>query len=231
MNSKKAYMDLPHATKSIGVRNIVDLIFDVLRNPDTSNLPFVSIGSGNGCIESMIENKLKKRKYFHSDYMGTTSEHINTIKWICIDPNPLSCAPNKNLYKEPDYQTVYDLIKDKPELIGNCNLFIMYALPTMSTIHYVLTKTEDKQALDTPYDYDAIQVLRPKSLISMYELFFDINIAGSDSFRNWIDDRPYLIHKSIKAKNRKSIKKKENGYNDANTYVECVLLYLNGKDI
>ena len=75
----------------LGTENIYEYIGKLL---SLSELPLVSIGSGNGVIEYNIEKKF-------------------SIKIICVDPMPLSWSLSVNENRLPDYPTTLKLINKK----------------------------------------------------------------------------------------------------------------------
>lgn len=76
-----------------------------------SELPLVSVGSGMGLLEKYIE-----------------TEHKKPV--ICVDPT----TGKRDKYtkvtrvRKPDFPNVVELLKMKPELIGNCHLLLIYPL-------------------------------------------------------------------------------------------------------
>lgn len=82
------------------------------------------------------------------------------------------CSPNKNIYRIPDYNKIEELISTKPDIIGNCNLFIINAIPMLYELQYAIMELNSGEQIERvpPYDFDAIQFLKPKSIISLYEV-------------------------------------------------------------
>lgn len=68
----------------------------------------------------------------------------------CVDPSPRSFDNGKVI--QNDYKYVRDLIKDKPELVGTCTLLLFWPEPE-----------------NCKWDIEAIGLLKPTSIISMYE--------------------------------------------------------------
>jgi len=121
--------------------DVVSAYIDVV-----NNLSLVSVGSGLGHFESIYEKK---------------SGRVIT----CVDPAPYSWntgAPSRL----PDYPTVDDLLKAKPELKSNCTLLLFWASPNNST-----------------YDVDAILKLDPQNIVIVYE---SIGAAGSQYLHAWL---------------------------------------------
>ncbi len=84
---------------------------------------------------------------------------------------------------QPDYKDVTELIKDKPDIIGNCILFLNWCNPNDST-----------------YDYDAIIALKPLGILAIYEIYLDgPGCAGSYKFYNHMikDSKYYNIKRSL----------------------------------
>lgn len=83
-----------------------------------SNLPIVSIGSGSGVVELLLDQAFD-------------------VDIICVDPDPhsFSTAP-EDMGKKPKYPLVSDLIKDQPTIVGNCILLLVWSPPNASTYDY-----------------------------------------------------------------------------------------------
>ena len=134
-------------------------------------MPIVSIGSGIGAIEYIANNKYN-------------------MDWICIDinNNPIHFPLSANKYiNQPlmkiDYNSFDELIKNDPSIVGNCILFLNWCLPNEST-----------------YDYDAIIKLKPKAVLSIYEVFNEANgCAGGQMFYDWtINNNTYHLKEMYK---------------------------------
>jgi hypothetical protein len=138
---------------------------------NTYNVPIVSIGSGTGAIEYITNNKYN-------------------MDWICIDinNNPIHFPPSANKYiNQPlmkiDYNSCDELIKNTPSIVENCVLFLNWCLPNNST-----------------YDYEAIIKLKPKAVLSIYEVFYEANgCAGGIMFYDWtINNNTYHLKEMYK---------------------------------
>lgn len=136
------------AIKHFGVDKILSTIHGFYSdNPDT---PIVSVGSGLAQIEFEAKQKMP------------------SIEWICVDPNPMSfnnyvCVP----FIEPHYRMTNNLINERPNLIGNCCLFLNWCEPNEST-----------------YDFEAIRVLKPKGILAIFE---QLGAAGGEKFHEWLE--------------------------------------------
>jgi hypothetical protein len=131
-----------------------NLIMNIINEFSTyyDNISFVSVGSGLGGIEY------------------SSNQLYNDINWICIDPDPNNYHSNKTIqpFIKPQYNYCDDLIRDKPEIVGNCILFLNWCEPNNSR-----------------YDYDAIIALKPLGILTIYELFYEENgAAGGELFFN-----------------------------------------------
>jgi hypothetical protein len=138
---------------------------------DTNKLPFVSVGSGIGKDESKM------------------TKEIPGIKIICVDPEPLSFNKldnnhirdhtsdhtgdhthdnNRNCDCDihmPDYPLVDDLIKERPIIVGKCNLLILWSSPN-----------------DTTYDIEAVAKLQPQTIVTIFDM---TGSAGGAFFIRW----------------------------------------------
>lgn len=153
-------------------------IFD--KNP---NIPFISIGSGNGIFEKCIEL------------------FIDGINLICIDPDPIQYL-NTIVFKKPDYSyvscneftenisssSIKCLLDEKPDIINNCNLILNWASPW------------------TIYDKTSIEYLKPQYIFSIYDYS---GIAGSSDFIKFVNSEEYNIYISM---NYNSIELRKNTY-------------------
>lgn len=109
----------------------------------------VSVGSGSG--------KLEKRLC-----------EIGVQNLIAVDPSPEApegMVGDGVVHMKPQFATVDALLEARPDLKGQCVLFIGWALP------------------DCVYDIEAIQKLEPTSVISVYGR---AGAAGGHAFRSWL---------------------------------------------
>lgn len=85
-----------------------------------------------------------------------------------IDPDSKECfAPvPKHLSKKSSYDDSSDLVADKPDIISNCNLFLNWPEPN-----------------DDSYDYDAIMLLKPHTIIICCEVS---GSSGSKKLLAWL---------------------------------------------
>jgi hypothetical protein len=113
-------------------------------------LPVISVGSGNAILEDIC-SKLYK------------------IKIFCVDPDPTSYK-GKEIFLQPDYPYVDNLICEHESFIGNCVLIINWATP----------------ALD--YDYEAIEKLQPMAFWVLYD---ESGGAGGKKFHDFIKSTSY----------------------------------------
>ena len=123
------------------------------------DLPIISVGSGNGKFEKHCSRVIEK-------------------DIICVDPKPNSYNTGVGLYVKPIYGTFEELIENSPEIVGNCNLLIIWATPSLT------------------YDIDAIKALKPVKMVILYDAS---GSAGSGDFHDYIDDRcdgEYTYNKS-----------------------------------
>jgi len=95
---------------------------------------------------------------------------------LCVDPDPLSykvtCRDLAEPYCAPSYANVEALIAAQPQLVGNAVLLLIWCNPNDST-----------------YDYEAIQQLKPRAVVSLYELFYGgAGAAGGKRFHEWRAD-------------------------------------------
>lgn len=101
-----------------------------------------SVGCGHGVYEYEISKNQPKLR----------------SKLILVDPNPESFdVRNGQDYLKPDYDHVEDLVKDKPAVVGNCVLLLIWPPPVG---HYKYSN----------YEISAISALNPRSVICLYEV-------------------------------------------------------------
>ena len=121
----------------------------------------VSVGCGNG-------------KY---EYEISKSNQNLRNKFILVDPNPESFEeyPSDGKYLKINYNHTSDLIKDKPDVISNCVLLLIWPYSSYTD--------------DSNYDYEAIELLKPNSIICLYEVprNMDIGSSGSTKLINFFD--------------------------------------------
>jgi hypothetical protein len=93
----------------------------------------ISVGSGHADTEFSFMERNKK-------------------EIICIDPSPFSHGRFGSVLVNPKYDYVDELIKNEPDVVGNCHLLLIWPLPNEST-----------------YDIEAVEKLKPLSLVIIYE--------------------------------------------------------------
>ena len=99
-----------------------------------------------------------------------TLENIANIEWI-------NCISNSKYYINHQL-SIDNLIKNNKSIIGNCILFLNWCEPNQSN-----------------YDYEAIIKLKPKAVLSIYEVFDNsYGSAGSKAFYEWSIDSSNDYH-------------------------------------
>lgn len=94
----------------LGIPAVLMYFEEVLKEFPQYRNNIISIGSGGGYIEKVIDSLL------NTDI-------------ICIDPDPLSYIPDKVIYKRPKYGTVNDESFPLEKYNGKCILFINWSSP------------------------------------------------------------------------------------------------------
>lgn len=99
---------------------------------------------------------------------------------MCVDPDPpADCCV------APVAATVADLLRDRPELPDDCTLLLCWCLPNAST-----------------YDMEAVELLRPRAVLSLVERFCSSNgAAGGKAFHRRMVDQPWaegyrIVHRT-----------------------------------
>lgn len=89
---------------------------------------------------------------------GTLEKHLQSVitnRIICIDPQPQSCQSDPIDWTKgikPHYATVKDLLLVNSDIKFNCVMLLCWPNPNDST-----------------YDYEAIELIKPLSVILLYE--------------------------------------------------------------
>jgi hypothetical protein len=97
----------------------------------------VSVGSGMGEHEALLKLAVPE------------------LEFICVDNAPGSCSQTRTgLSMDPAHATDADLIKSRPDIVGNCILLLFWTYP---------------RNFAGDYDERAIHNLKPGSIISIYE--------------------------------------------------------------
>ena len=115
----------------------------------------ISVGSGECGLEVHLEKKFDR-------------------KILCVDPNPTSYGNNGVMFpntRDPDYPLVDDLIKDREELVGNCNVILNWPSPNND---------------GNSFDILAIKALKPKMVFLLFE---ESGSSGSPDLINWIGNK------------------------------------------
>jgi len=89
---------------------------------------------------------------------------------ICVDPDSFSYAPESENGMLPDFPHVEALLEKKKELVGDCLLMLVWTDPNDST-----------------YDVEAIELLRPRSIVVVCEI---TGSGGSSALHEWMQKLP-----------------------------------------
>ena len=129
----------------------------------TSKSAQISIGSGCGGFERILFRDCENL--------------------ICVDPDPKSytaLTKNEDLFYKPHCSYVKDLIKSKPEVVGNNISWIIWSEPDCI---FCSTGSCKPDIHTNAYDLEAIQLLKPK----IVNLFICLNqSAGSIDLHKWL---------------------------------------------
>ena len=145
-----------HCIQRLGL----DLLQEFYNDID-NNLPIVSAGSGLGWIEY---------KLFH-DPSNKKRKEI-----ICVDPSPNSWQKKDDLSAfggkgmSPQFATCKDLLASRKDIVGKCNLLLIWPYPNGSG----------------RYDVEFILELKPKKILLVIE---STGSAGSDMLYTFLQKR------------------------------------------
>lgn len=123
----------------------------------------ISVGSGDGVIEKIFS-------FTRPD-----------CEMICVDPFP-QCftSASDRIFYPPAFPYVQDLVKEKPEVVGQANLMLIFPEPgCFFCAHGNCTEKIHTQ----PYDFEAISALKPRSIITMICMN---GSSGTDHLRFWM---------------------------------------------
>lgn len=157
-------------------------------------LPIISVGSGSGLHERKLEQILNV-EIICVDPLVEQFINVDQVPKIVIDDIAemytsagIACPDSEGYYPDgfgrklakfvfkgihrelfhmPDYKTVDDLAKAKPELVGANHLLLIWSSPNNST-----------------YDYDAICALKPKYVTIIYD---STGGAGGEKLHEYIE--------------------------------------------
>lgn len=144
---------------NISINLIAKYLQEIIRlrsNNSTKQISIVSVGCGQGTLES----------YLHQEY--------KISEFILVDPksdsNPSECLEGiKSLIQNNlniDYESVQDLLEKNKNLVNNCIVLLPWNLPNKSV-----------------YDIEAIQLLHPTDVVVIYE---SIGAACGFTFHYWL---------------------------------------------
>ena len=165
------------AVRKIGLPKFEEF-FKLFRNLNSD--PIISVGSGECGLEIHLEksndNNNEKIISFGSgkcelEIHLEKSNDNNNEKIICVDPNPGSFSNDRFFVekRKPDYPLVQDLVESKPDIVGNCNLMLIWPSPN---------------EIGGSYDIKAVKDLNPKSVLIVFE---STGSSGSPSLLNMIE--------------------------------------------
>lgn len=122
-----------------------ETIKSIVKEHFCSDTQIISVGSGNGAFESFYNQNI-----------------------ICVDPHPTKYLRNNQIYTKPLYSYVEELVREKPELIGNSNLMLISPPP----------------GDEITYDIEAIRLLKPKCILIVGEF---TGTCSSSQFWGWYE--------------------------------------------
>lgn len=138
----------------------------------------VSVGCGTGVYEYEISKNNQKLQN----------------KLILVDPNPNSFTeyPKDNKYLKVNHDTVDDMVKIRPEIVNNCVLLLIWTPPTKYPYISAVDNT-------IGFDYKAVEILKPKSIICLYEIYKnkDTGCAGSFAMSKLLKNPELYNYKEI----------------------------------
>lgn len=190
-DSSKPYIQKDDCNLAIQSLNfdIIQQYFETVANYYSKNksIYFISLGSGF----AQLEYKFK-----------------DIINWICIDPNPTSfnCINNFNSnktnsepYIKPSFKTVQELLSNSntKNIVSNCVLLLNWMPPS------------DKFINENQFEKEAIELLKPLSIISLFEKYEGKNGSAGGYYFHSIFDEALDIKNRLNESN-KSIKQIKN---------------------
>jgi hypothetical protein len=131
-----------------GLKNIGCLLFMKYIDTLNKNVPLIDLGSGNGYISQFL--------------------YQNGFQVIPIDPlihGKFAPALDSIIFP-PYHETVNQLIKMNPDIVGNNNLLLNWCNPNVDS-----------------YDYEAIHLLKPQNIVIITEL---TGASNSFKFHAWL---------------------------------------------
>lgn len=156
-----------------------------------SKLPIVSVGSGLGYFEFILWGNI------------TYDQSLEWLEFICVDPDPKSfdidvqkhkCRVSGSkvkftepeIFMEPKYTTVNSLIKEKPDIVGNCLLLLNWLPP-------------NNDLESEAFDLEAIKLLQPEGVLCNFGVNIEskFSCAGSKHFFNWMIEEKHEGYESI----------------------------------
>jgi hypothetical protein len=134
---------------NIDVKNGRRYLFQYYDEMQCNGAPCVSVGSGRGTTEYGLDPEI-----------------------ICVDPSPHSYQMESSTKGiDPHYPYVKNLIDIRPEIVGECNLFLNWPYPD----------TRGR------YDIEAISLLKPRRIFLVIET---TGGSGSDALLSWLRELP-----------------------------------------
>jgi hypothetical protein len=107
------FQGLPISARVFGIGSVLSYC---LAATDDKKLKLVSVGSGTGRMEKIVEDHLE-------------------INITCVDPEPQSYCKGA-IVRKPDYSLVADLIAAQPSIVGRCALLLYWPSPDKSTYDF-----------------------------------------------------------------------------------------------
>lgn len=160
------------AIRICGWKLVLDTMYDVLRH----EVVLVSLGSGVGTLELLhaanIDKKRKQPNWIELlSYKKENGIVLSDVaRLVCVDPSPTDWCRQNGVTEplvSPTYKLARHLAKQRPDLVGNCNLLLNWIPPTYDA--------ESFSPIHGPghvkyFDVQAIRELKPQQVFVIYEL-------------------------------------------------------------
>ena len=163
--------DTPEGTNGFTADDWKNTIRPLVRYAAKNKLWFISVGCGKGFIEgnyiNEVMNEVKEEKEIQE---LDDLDHLYGV--VAIDPEPASFNKYDTQHCPISWSTVEEMIKNCPQLVGNCVLVANWASPWLN------------------YDFYAIQDLKPHAVVSCFEAY---GAAGGEKFHHWLNLSGYVL--------------------------------------
>ena len=141
--------------------------------------PIVDVGYGCLPIDNLLHRYAKK-------YISNPIVRVDPNKVFTVTLDVITTTKFAQMAPNPDFPTVHHMCHRFPELVGNCNVVLIW--PWHNKSQWVSLMEDSNCGFGSPefqhagYDIEAIKLLLPRAFLTIYS----DHDAGTPEFTKWL---------------------------------------------